>query len=139
MSSPRITISWIKPVRGLVAVILATLFLASPAIAATSNSDAAAAGDQTAEIASLGQAAVPLDLQQAIMSAEAASLAIFDGLETTQNLIGKTERRKAAIEHGRNHASGRLNNLIERARSADSYRDLAPTDRLVLKRLLGQQ
>lgn len=92
--------------------------------------------EKTAEIAAVGQ--VFPDLQRAILSAEAASLAIFNGLEQTQDFVGKTERRKAAIEHGRHHASDRLKALVERARSARSFSDLSPTDRLVLKRLLGQ-
>lgn len=121
---------------------LATLIAfatAGPAVAASIDSAAPAevVGEPTAELASLGQVSLPFDLGRAILSAEAASLAIFNGLETTQEFVGKTDRRKAAIEHGRNHASDRLKALIERARSAESFQDLSPTDRLVLKRLLG--
>ena len=126
----------LKSLRNLLFAIAASFILASPALAAPAEVSAAPlAAEQTAELASAIQ--IP-DLQQAILSAEAASLAIFNGLEMTQEFVGKTERRKAAIEHGRNHASDRLKALVERARSAESYSDLSPTDRLVLKRLLGQ-
>ncbi len=131
-----------KRLQALLAAALIALTVASPAIAAPVIADDdlmgnGALGEQTAEIASIGQVALPFDLDRAILSAESASLAIFNGLELTQEFVGKTERRKAAIEHGRNHASDRLKALIERARSAESYQQLAPTDRLVLKRLLG--
>ncbi|MGF1535890.1 MAG: hypothetical protein ACFB4J_05300 [Elainellaceae cyanobacterium] len=131
--------SLLKRLQALVLAALIAFTLAGPAIAASVD-DVAPEGvlsEQTAELASLGQMSIPLDLNRAILSAEAASLAIFNGLETTQNFVGKTERRKAAIEHGRNHASDKLKALIERARSAKSFQELSPTDRLVLKRLLG--
>ncbi|MEO0408963.1 MAG: hypothetical protein AAF289_16595 [Cyanobacteria bacterium P01_A01_bin.135] len=127
--------SLFKSIQGLVIALMVGVLLVGPAAAASAETQPIAGVEQTAEIAAMPQ--VLPDLQRAILSAEAASLAIFNGLEMTQDFVGKTERRKAAIEHGRNHASDRLKALVERARSAKSYSDLSPTDRLVLKRLLG--
>jgi hypothetical protein len=44
--------------------------------------------------------------------------AVFSGLDTTKELIGKTKQRNQAIEHGRTTASGKLQELAERARQA---------------------
>ncbi len=79
-----------------------------------------------------------LDLKAAADQAEDLSNKVFSGLETTKELIGKTEPRKQAIEHGRTKASGKLEGLAERARQADEGQDdsvLSDTDRRVLKHI----
>lgn len=79
-----------------------------------------------------------LDLPAAADQAEEFSDDVFSGLETTKEIIGKTEARKEAIEHGRTKASGKLQELAERARQAQEQQDddiLSQTDRRVLKHI----
>lgn len=47
-----------------------------------------------------------------------AATGVYSGLDTTKDLIGKTEVRKEAIEQGRDHAHGKLASLAERIRAA---------------------
>lgn len=55
---------------------------------------------------------------------------IYSGLDTTQEIIGKTEMRKAAIEHGRTHANSKLVKLSNRIRNAlRGEQPLKPFDR----------
>ena len=79
-----------------------------------------------------------LNLPNAADQAEELSDRVYSGLETTQDLIGKTEARNQAIEHGRTKASGKLQGLAERARQAHEHQDetvLSDTDRRVLKHI----
>ncbi|MGF1535889.1 MAG: hypothetical protein ACFB4J_05295 [Elainellaceae cyanobacterium] len=76
-----------------------------------------------------------LDLKAAQPQLEAATEAIYKGLERTKRDIGKTELRQEAIEYGRDRAIGKLQGLLERVESADSLEDLSDTDQLTLKRL----
>jgi hypothetical protein len=79
-----------------------------------------------------------LDLKTAADQAEALSDDVYSGLDTTKEIIGKTEARKQAIEHGRNKASGKLQGLAERARQAHAQQDdsvLSDTDQRVLKHI----
>ncbi|TVQ09907.1 MAG: hypothetical protein EA368_08530 [Leptolyngbya sp. DLM2.Bin27] len=79
----------------------------------------------------------PLDLDQAAERAEDLSDEVYHGLETTKKIIGKTEARNRAIEQGRSTASGKLEDLADRARQAESVNDpvLSETDQRVLKNI----
>jgi hypothetical protein len=80
--------------------------------------------------------AEPLESETGARRAEKASEKVFQGLETTKRKIGKTERRKEAIEHGREKASGKLESLADKARRAqESGETLTPVEKKILKRL----
>ncbi|MEB3357931.1 MAG: hypothetical protein VKK04_14470 [Synechococcales bacterium] len=75
------------------------------------------------------------DLERATEQVERASDEIYQGLDRTKDLIGKTEPRKEAIEHGRDHARERLESLAEKARAAQERGDpLSPKEELLLQR-----
>lgn len=77
------------------------------------------------------------DLDQAAEKAEEASSTIFDGLETTKRIKGKTPMRNEIIEEAREHASEKLEDIADRARSANSPQELSPKENLILKRYQG--
>ncbi|WOD39066.1 hypothetical protein [Nodosilinea sp. E11] len=79
----------------------------------------------------------PLDLDQAADRAEDFSEDVYHGLDTTKEIIGKTEARNQAIEQGRSTASGKLKDLADRARQAEATGDpvLSETDKRVLKNI----
>jgi hypothetical protein len=79
-----------------------------------------------------------LNLPTAADQAETFADDVYSGLDTTKEIIGKTEARKQAIEQGRTKASGKLKGLAERARQAHEQQDdaiLSDTDRRVLKHI----
>jgi hypothetical protein len=92
--------------------------------------------DQTSVVDPKGNQA--LDLPAAADQAETFADDVYSGLDTTKEIIGKTEARKQAIEYGRTKASGKLKGLAERARQAHEQQDdaiLSNTDRRVLKHI----
>lgn len=70
----------------------------------------------------------PQELTDLAAKVDKAAEGVYGGLDTTKKIIGKTEDRKEAIEHGRNHASGKLGSLAERIRAA--LRGEAPLNKL---------
>jgi hypothetical protein len=81
-----------------------------------------------------------LDLELAANRAEAAAEAVFNGLDTTKELIGKTEARNQAIEGGRKNASQKLFALANRVRDArQSGEPLPIADKRILLHLQGTQ
>jgi len=77
-----------------------------------------------------------VDLDKGKEQAKKASEKAFEGLETTKELIGKTEKRKQAIEHGRKKASRKLDAMAEKAEKAKKSEDaLDHTDKLTLDRI----
>ncbi len=119
---------------------LALLWLGSAGGAIAANGPLPSTAGGTALVA-LAQASPneSLSLEEATPTLEKATDAIYQGLEKTQQKIGKTEGRSAAIEHGRDRATGRLQGLLKRAEAADSLDELPNTDQLTLKRLSGSQ
>lgn len=98
--------------------------IASPVLADASSSPVA---QVTAE---------SLDLEEGARRAEKASEKVFQGLETTKREIGKTQKRKEAIEDARETASGKLESLADKARRAqESGETLTPVEKKILKRL----
>ncbi|WP_017300490.1 hypothetical protein [Nodosilinea nodulosa] len=79
----------------------------------------------------------PLDLDIARDRAEELAGGVYNGLDTTKQLIGKTEARNEAIEHGRDQASSTLQNLADKAQRAEASNDevLSETDRRILKHI----
>jgi hypothetical protein len=78
----------------------------------------------------------PLDLDAAADQAEALSDNVYSGLDTTKEIIGKTEARKQAIEHGRDKASTKLQDLADRARQNQGVEPpLSETDKRVLRHI----
>lgn len=72
----------------------------------------------------------PQELEDLANNVDQAADSVYNGLDTTKDIIGKTELRKEAIEHGRDHASGRLGTLSERIRKARQEKQpLRPFDR----------
>ncbi|WP_035985714.1 hypothetical protein [Leptolyngbya sp. KIOST-1] len=79
----------------------------------------------------------PLDLEKASQQAENLTEDVYNGLDTTKQVIGKTEGRNEAIEAGRATASNNLRKLAERAEQAENSPNtsLSETDKRVLKHL----
>lgn len=78
----------------------------------------------------------PLDVDQASERADQATDKIFEGLDSTKRLIGKTEKRNQVIEEARGHASTKLKSLADKAREApnpDESLDLS--EKQVLRQL----
>lgn len=96
-------------------------------------------GQETALAASInvGQfvlAEKPANPEQAADRAAEASDQIFEGLDTTKEIIGKTEPRKQAIEHARRHASEKLDDLADKARrTKDSDESLTRAEKIVVE------
>ena len=78
-----------------------------------------------------------LGLEQAADQAEDLSDAVYGGLDTTKEIIGKTPARNQAIEKGRDAASQKLEELSDRARQAETTGEdvLTATDKRVLKHI----
>lgn len=77
-----------------------------------------------------------LESETGARRAEKASEKVFQGLETTKREIGKTQKRKEAIEEARETASGKLESLADKARRAqESEETLTPVEKKILKRL----
>lgn len=93
------------------------------------------AASQSQGIDSQPTPAVPLD--QAADKANDLSDGVYGGLDTTKEIIGKTEARNQAIETGRDAASQKLQELSDRARQAEATRKdvLSKTDKRVLKHI----
>ncbi len=79
----------------------------------------------------------PVQLERVADQADALSEGVYGGLDTTKEIIGKTEARNQAIETGRDAASQKLEELGDRARQAqESGEDvLSATDKRVLKHM----
>lgn len=81
----------------------------------------------------------PASLEKAADSAERASEQVFDKMEKTQDIVGKTEGRKEAIKTAREHASNKLKSQAERAKSAsENSEDLPYQEKLFIKGLQGE-
>lgn len=80
-----------------------------------------------------------VDLKTAADNAEQLSKDVFNGLDTTKQIKGKTAKRNQAIEHGRDVAKTKLQEIAGKARSADAPADLSPKESLILKNYQGQQ
>lgn len=77
-----------------------------------------------------------VDLDKGAEQAKKASEKAFDGLETTKELIGKTEKRKQAIEYGRKKASRKWESIADKAEKAKkSEASLNDTEKLTLDRM----
>ncbi|MEA5542422.1 hypothetical protein VB834_25655 [Limnoraphis robusta Tam1] len=76
-----------------------------------------------------------LDLDSAANRSEEAADKIYQGLDKTKDFIGKTEPRKQVIEKARDHASNRLKEQSERAKSADNPDSLDPNEQNFLKNI----
>lgn len=80
-----------------------------------------------------------LDLNQAVNKADEASQKVYQGLDKTKSLIGKTEKRNQAIEHGRNNASEKLQSLANKARRVkNSDESLSVSEKQALEQLQGK-
>ena len=117
------------------AIGVAALSLSVVMIWAAAWPSMAAAGRLPVGAAPLLAEAPEVDLNAAATTIETATKAIRDGLKRTQREIGKTEGRRAAIEHGRDRAVAKLEGLLERVQAAETLESLSDTDRLTLKRL----
>lgn len=97
-----------------------------------------------AAAANLGQVppvpTVPTSTDRAAQKVDRASDKIYEGLDTTKDIIGKTEGRKQVIEQGRQKASQKLEALADKAKSADNP-DAALTkqEKMVIDQLQDKQ
>jgi hypothetical protein len=78
-----------------------------------------------------------INLLTAAEQAETFADDVYGGLETTQELIGKTQERNQAIAHGRTTASSKLQGLAKRARQAhqNEGESLSKVDLRVLRHI----
>jgi hypothetical protein len=80
------------------------------------------------------------NLKQGAQKAEKASEKVYEGLERTQKIIGKTEKRNDAIKYARQHASERWNSLADKTRAVERSEDsLSPVDKVNLDLINGSQ
>jgi len=78
----------------------------------------------------------PLDVDRAAEKADQASENIYEGLDTTKRIIGKTDKRNQIIEEARDHASQKWQSLADKAKAAqNSDIELTPTEEQVLKQV----
>lgn len=76
-----------------------------------------------------------IDADRGAARAEEASDKIFDGLDTTKRVVGKTDKRNEVIQKARETASGKLQSLSDRAEQVPDADTLAPPDRQVLDQI----
>lgn len=75
-------------------------------------------------------------LQRGADQAEKASDQIYEGLDTTKRIIGKTDERNQIIQAGREKASKKLEDLADKARSAqETGESLPPQEQKTIERL----
>lgn len=82
------------------------------------------------------------DLDEAADKAEEASKKVYQGLEGTQKLYGKDQKPiHSVIEDARDRASGKWQNLADKARAAQKDDDvsLSPAEKHILKRFVNRQ
>ena len=90
---------------------------------------------QVNDVNNQSQSDQKLDLDTGANQADIAADKIYKGLDQTKDFIGKTEQRKQVIEQAREHASNRLKEQSERAKSAESPDSLDPNERNFLKNI----
>lgn len=84
----------------------------------------------------IAQASPQLDIDRAAEKADQASDNIYEGLDTTKRIIGKTDKRNQVIEAARDHASQKWKSLADKAKAAqNSDTSLTPTEEQVLKQV----
>jgi hypothetical protein len=76
-----------------------------------------------------------IDIDRASDKADEASDKVFDGLDTTKRIIGKTDKRNEIIQKARETASGKLKALSDRAEQAPDAESLTPPDKQVLDQI----
>lgn len=81
-----------------------------------------------------------VDLDEGIDAAQQASDQIYEGLDQTKKIVGKTEKRNEIIQKGRDTASDKWESLAEKARAAqDSDVELSPVEEHTLKHLTNSK
>lgn len=97
-------------------------------------------GHSSAIASSLQTYAAPLaamtsaDQQQATEQVEAGADNVFEGLDTTKRIIGKTDKRNQYIEFGRRHASDKLKAMADQVREKQQVGEsLSPVEERVLE------
>lgn len=122
----------------LVAAVLAMLALVMTLSVVAGHGIQSSQGPAAAQAEQVGaEPRWPVDLDVAADRAETMADDVYNGLDTTKDIIGKTEARNQAIEHGRSTASDTLDDLADRARQAQRSDDevLSETDKRVLQHL----
>ncbi|WAL59635.1 hypothetical protein [Thermocoleostomius sinensis] len=76
-----------------------------------------------------------IDVDRASAKADEASEQIFEGLDTTKRIIGKTDKRNQVIQKARETASHKLKDLSERADQTPDAESLTPPDKQVLDQI----
>jgi hypothetical protein len=81
------------------------------------------------------------DLDHAANKAEEASDRIYEGLDRTKAVVGKTEPRNQVIEQAREHASEKWQSLADKTRAAkrSGEETLSPVDKTNLERISGSE
>jgi hypothetical protein len=76
-----------------------------------------------------------IDVDRASDKADEASDQIFEGLDTTKRIIGKTDKRNEIIQKARETASNKLKDLSDRAEQVPDAEALTPPDKQVLDQI----
>lgn len=123
--------------RGAIVVALVTVFIFWETALTFISEDVVSRREPSINsLALVDQQGQDLDLDKAANQAEKFSEKAYDGLETTKEIIGKTEARKEAIEDARTKASNKLQDLAERTRQAKESEDtLSETDKRFLRHI----
>ncbi|MBD1911643.1 MULTISPECIES: hypothetical protein [unclassified Leptolyngbya] len=82
-----------------------------------------------------------VDLDAGIDAAQQAPDQIYEGLDKTKKIIGKTEKRNEIIQEGRDKASDKWQSLADKARAAQNSDDveLSPVEEHTLKHLTNSK
>ncbi|NJL86388.1 MAG: hypothetical protein HC886_11045 [Leptolyngbyaceae cyanobacterium SM1_1_3] len=113
---------------GLLQIVLCLSAIAQPAIALDLNQ---LTNQNTSPFSP--QSITAENLDAAADAVEQAAGDVYEGLETTKRIKGKTELRNQKIEEGRDHASDKLQELADKARAADSPDELSVPERRILQ------
>jgi len=81
-----------------------------------------------------------VDLDEGIDAAQHAPDQIYEGLDQTKKIVGKTEKRNEIIQKGRDTASDKWQALAEKSRAAqNSDVELSPVEEHTLKHLTNSK
>lgn len=87
-----------------------------------------------------GSSQSDVDLDKGVDAAQQAPDQIYEGLDQTKKIIGKTEKRNEIIQEGRDKASEKWKSLAGKARAAQDYDvELSPVEEHTLKHLTNSK
>lgn len=117
----------------LIGILIISIFIGTGATSAKQSPYSPSDLTRAAESA---QSTSPQDLKQAAEEVDEAAADVYSGLDKTKDIIGKTDARKQAIEHGRDNVSNKLESLSDRVEeAAQQNKPLNPSDQRAVEHL----